>query len=274
VCPYIGFHRSVVAVWLPYHSDVGGEHQWVLHQLLGQFAAAWNAHDPEALPSMVTEECAFETAAGVYPYGNRFTGKEALRAAFPIAWKIWPNAGWAVGRNTTHFVCGTRGISEWTFRSIDGDGRVTEVRGVDLFVLRDGKRARSARTGSTAVTLFAKADDWFARLTSGEAGGIRSIAQQEKVSSSYVVRVVQLAFLAPGAIAQRDQFTHADCPSLDRERTAAAGLERPASAIRIRWLGGDTRHASAKRCSFAAPHSTTRGVSSISVRRKTRTIAD
>ena len=41
----------------------------------------------------------------------------------------------------------------------------------------------------------------------GEANGIRSIAEQEKVSSSYVVRVVQLAFLAPEiafAIAQGD----------------------------------------------------------------------
>jgi site-specific DNA recombinase len=57
------------------------------------------------------------------------------------------------------------------------------------------------------VALLAKAHDWFARLINGDAGGIRSIAQQEKVSSSYVVRVVQLAFLAPeiaSAIAHGD----------------------------------------------------------------------
>ena len=57
------------------------------------------------------------------------------------------------------------------------------------------------------VTLLAKANDWFARLTNGDADSIQSIAQQEKVSSSYIVRVVQLAFLAPDlgfAIAQGD----------------------------------------------------------------------
>ena len=31
----------------------------------------------------------------------------------------------------------------------------------------------------------------------GDAGGIQSIAERERVSSSYVVRVAQLAFLAP-----------------------------------------------------------------------------
>jgi site-specific DNA recombinase len=47
------------------------------------------------------------------------------------------------------------------------------------------------------IALLAKAHDWFARLSGGEVNRLQSIAQQENVSSSYVVRVVQLAFLAP-----------------------------------------------------------------------------
>lgn len=106
--------------------------------LLERFAAAWNAHDVEALLSMVTDDCIFETAAGVHAHGNRFVGKDALRTAFPIAWQTWPDVRWD---NATHFVCGDRGVSEWTFRGTH-EGRATEVRGVDIFVLRDGKIAR------------------------------------------------------------------------------------------------------------------------------------
>jgi hypothetical protein len=47
------------------------------------------------------------------------------------------------------------------------------------------------------VTLLTKANDWFSQLRGGDADGILSIAKAENVSSSYVVRVVQLAFLAP-----------------------------------------------------------------------------
>ena len=107
--------------------------------LLERFAAAWNAHDLDALLSMVTDDCVFETAAGVNPYGNRFVGKEALRAAFPSAWQIWPDARW---EEATHFVCGGRGVSEWTFRGTDRDGLRIELRGIDVFELRDGMIAR------------------------------------------------------------------------------------------------------------------------------------
>ena len=108
-------------------------------QLLERFAAAWNAHDLEALLSLVTDDCVFETATGANAHGNRFFGKQILRAAFPTAWQIWPDARW---EEATHFVCGERGVSEWTFRGTDADGLHIEIRGVDLFQLRDGKIAR------------------------------------------------------------------------------------------------------------------------------------
>ncbi len=107
--------------------------------LLEQFGAAWNAHDLDALLSLVTDDCVFETAAGTDAHGTRFIGKEALRGAFPAAWQVWPDARW---EEATHFVCGERGVSEWTFRGTDKDGICVEVRGVDLFKLRDGKIAR------------------------------------------------------------------------------------------------------------------------------------
>ena len=47
------------------------------------------------------------------------------------------------------------------------------------------------------ITRMLNAYDWFERLTSGKADSIQSIAKEERVSSSYVTRVVHLAFLAP-----------------------------------------------------------------------------
>lgn len=107
--------------------------------LLHAFADAYNRHDLEALLDMVTADCVFEMAAGPEPWGRRHMGKAALREALPWAWRTWPDARW---EEATHVVAGDRGFSEWTFRGTDADGKLTEVRGVDLFVLRDGLIAR------------------------------------------------------------------------------------------------------------------------------------
>jgi DNA invertase Pin-like site-specific DNA recombinase len=50
------------------------------------------------------------------------------------------------------------------------------------------------------VALLAKAHDWFARLTSGRCDSVNTIAQDENVTSSYVTRVIYLAFLDPGIV--------------------------------------------------------------------------
>ena len=54
---------------------------------LAQFAAAWNRHDCDALLSMVTDDCVFQTAIGPHDYGERHEGKVALRATFPKVWR-------------------------------------------------------------------------------------------------------------------------------------------------------------------------------------------
>ncbi len=107
--------------------------------LLETFADAWNRHDLDALLALVTDDCVFETAAGTHAWGERHVGREALRSAFAAAWRTWPDARWA---DATHWVAGDRAVSEWTFTGTDAQGRRTEVRGVDVFVLRDGRIAR------------------------------------------------------------------------------------------------------------------------------------
>lgn len=106
---------------------------------LERFAAAFNRHDCESLLEMVTDDCVFETSHGPHPYGERHAGREALRRAFPRIWQTFPDARW---EDATHVVCGARGFSEWTFRGTSSKGGSVEMRGVDLFIFRDGKICR------------------------------------------------------------------------------------------------------------------------------------
>ncbi|MEW5709250.1 MAG: nuclear transport factor 2 family protein [Pseudomonadota bacterium] len=110
----------------------------VTTETLQAFAEAWNRHDIDALMTFMTDDCVFETASGPDACGTRYEGREAVRAAFAQVWALFPDARW---RNGRHFVCGDRGVSEWTFTGTQADGTRIEVNGVDLFTFRDGKIA-------------------------------------------------------------------------------------------------------------------------------------
>lgn len=105
---------------------------------LQAFADAWNRHDIDALMTFMTEDCVFEASAGEDVCGTRYTGCEAVREGFAQVWTMFPDAQW---RNPRHFVCGSRGVSEWTFTGTRTDGSRVEVDGCDLFIFRDGKIA-------------------------------------------------------------------------------------------------------------------------------------
>ena len=105
---------------------------------LTAFAEAWNRHDIDALMSFMTDDCVFEASAGPEACGARYSGREAVRAAFEAVWAGFPDAHWGDAR---HFVHGDRGVSEWTFTGTGADGTRVEVHGCDLFTFRDGKIA-------------------------------------------------------------------------------------------------------------------------------------
>lgn len=110
----------------------------VTAQFLEAFADAWNRHDANALMSFMTPDCVFESSAGPDICGTRHQGAEAVRAGYVQVWTIFPDAHWG---NARHFVCGDRGVSEWTFTGTGNDGTRVEVHGCDLFTFRDGKIA-------------------------------------------------------------------------------------------------------------------------------------
>ena len=105
---------------------------------LQAFADAWNRHDIETLMRFMTDDCVFEASAGPDVSGTRYVGTEAVRAGFSEVWQVFPDAQW---RSPQHFVCGNRGVSEWTFTGTRVDGSRVEVNGCDVFQFRDGKIA-------------------------------------------------------------------------------------------------------------------------------------
>lgn len=107
-------------------------------ELLETFADAWNRHDADALMSFMTRDCVFESSAGPDVYGIRYQGEDAVRAGYVDVWTTFPDAHWGDAR---HFVCGNRGVSEWTFSGTREDGTRVEVHGCDVFTFRDGKIA-------------------------------------------------------------------------------------------------------------------------------------
>ena len=110
----------------------------VTTERLQQFADAWNRHDVDALMTFMTDDCVFEASAGPDVAGTRSVGREAVRAAYAEVFATFPDAHWG---NATHFLCGDRGVSEWTFTGTRSDGSRVEVHGCDLFRFRDGKIA-------------------------------------------------------------------------------------------------------------------------------------
>lgn len=122
-------------------------------ELLQTFTDAWNRHDIEALMACVTDDCIFDAVGGPDAWGTRHEGRGAVRKAFVQAWTSFPDAHWGDGR---HFVCGDRGVSEWTFTGTAADGTRIVANGCDLFTFRDGKIAvknafRKARPPLSAV---------------------------------------------------------------------------------------------------------------------------
>jgi ketosteroid isomerase-like protein len=113
----------------------GDEHK--VH-LLEVFAKAWNRHDLETLMACMTDDCIFESSAGPEVCGMRYTGPQAVRAAFAEVFADFPDAQW---RGARHFVAGDRGVSEWTFTGTRTNGTRIEVTGCDLLTFRAGKIA-------------------------------------------------------------------------------------------------------------------------------------
>jgi len=67
-------------------------------------------------------------------------------------------------------------------------------------IVRAPGKAANRRPDSKLIALISKAHKWFEKLTSGRYDSIKAIAQDERVTPSYVTHVIYLAFLDPGIV--------------------------------------------------------------------------
>jgi ketosteroid isomerase-like protein len=104
--------------------------------MLAAIAAAFDRHDLEAIMVHFAEDAVFDGPRGSEAWGTRSEGIEAVREAFAARFSGIPDVRYG---QDSHFVDGDRGASEWTLSGTNVQGERIEVRGCDLWTLRDGK---------------------------------------------------------------------------------------------------------------------------------------
>ena len=107
--------------------------------LMKAFLDAFNRHDLNAIMDYFADDCVFYMPRGAGPRGDRYTGKEAVRAGLAKRFEGIPDVHYGEDR---HWACGNLGLSEWTLTGTASSGRRLEVRGVDVLEFFDGKITR------------------------------------------------------------------------------------------------------------------------------------
>ena len=111
----------------------------VSREVLKDFLEAFNRHDLDAIMAYFAEDCVFYMPRGAKPRGDRYTGKEEVRAGLSKRFEGIPDVHYGDDR---HWVCENFGVSEWTLTGTSVSGQFIEVRGVDLLEFEDGKIIR------------------------------------------------------------------------------------------------------------------------------------
>ena len=105
-------------------------------RMLEQIAAGFDSHDLDGIMAHFADDAVFDGPRGSDTWGTRFVGREAIRQAFAARFAGIPDVRY---REDSHFVDGDRGASEWTLSGTTTQGERIEVRGCDLWTLRDGR---------------------------------------------------------------------------------------------------------------------------------------
>ena len=105
-------------------------------QMLRAIAKAFDDHDLDGIMAHFADDAVFEGPRGPEPWGTRFVGLQEIREGFAARFAGIPDVRY---QQDEHFVDGDRGASEWTLSGTTTDGQRIEVRGCDLWTLRDGK---------------------------------------------------------------------------------------------------------------------------------------
>lgn len=99
-------------------------------ETLREVLDAFNRHDLEAIVARFHDDCVLEVPRGPDRHGRRFTGKDEVRRGLAARFEGIPDVHYG---DDDHFVCGNRGVSEWTITGTTLDGVEIDVRGCDLW---------------------------------------------------------------------------------------------------------------------------------------------
>jgi ketosteroid isomerase-like protein len=85
------------------------------------------------------DDCVFYMPRGARPRGDRYVGKNDVRAGLAKRFEGIPDVHYGEDQ---HWACGDFGVSEWTLTGTSVSGQHIEVRGVDLLEFAKGKITR------------------------------------------------------------------------------------------------------------------------------------
>ena len=105
-------------------------------RMLQAIAEGFDGHDLDGILEHFADDAVFESPRGRDPWGQRFVGKDEIRRAFAARFSGIPDVRY---KQDDHFVDGDRGASEWTLSGTTTVGERLEVRGCDLWTIRDGR---------------------------------------------------------------------------------------------------------------------------------------
>jgi len=108
-------------------------------ELLETIVDAFNRHDVDAIIEHFAEDGEFLLAAGPETWGQKFTGKAAIREILASRFAAMPDIQWSGGRS---WVFGDKALSEWHVRGTLPDGRRIDCLGCDLWQFRGNKVVR------------------------------------------------------------------------------------------------------------------------------------
>jgi ketosteroid isomerase-like protein len=113
--------------------------QRVTVETLQHFLDAFNRHDLDAIMGYFADDCVLYLPRGVGPRGDRYIGKNDVRAGLATRLEGIPDVHYGDDR---HWACGDLGVSEWTLTGTTIAGKRLEVRGVDLLEFSNGRITR------------------------------------------------------------------------------------------------------------------------------------
>ena len=100
---------------------------------------AFNRHDLDAIMDFFAEDCVFYMPRGAPPRGDRYSGKNEVRAGLATRFAGIPDVHYG---DDAHWAGDDFGVSEWTLTGTAAGGERIEVRGLDLLEFREGKIIR------------------------------------------------------------------------------------------------------------------------------------